>query len=67
MKAKGFLSYNIEDINDKEVVKYCAELIIVVGFAFQAIFCIMIIKNTYKIMRDNLEVILISIRLEGEI
>ena len=67
MKAKGFLSYNIENINDGEVIKSCVQLIIVVEFALPDIFYIMIIKNTYKIMRNDLEVIWYSVRLEGEI
>lgn len=67
MKAKGFLYYNIENINDGEEIKYWVQLIIIVEFAFPDIFCIMIIKNAYKIMRNDLEVIWLSVRLEGEI
>lgn len=66
-EGKGFLSCNIENINNGEEVKYCAQLIIIVEFAFPDIFCIIMIRNTYKIMRKDLEVIRLSIRIEGEI
>ena len=55
LMQEKLLSYIIESISDSKVVKSCIHMIIMEG-AFQDIFCVVIIKVTYKTVQKVWEV-----------